>query len=191
VHRYLRPQGKRRPLVVHRIDRDTSGLVLFAKTSRAHTMLKAQFARREPERIYWAVVYGHPDPPSGTWRDFLVWNREALIQMRTHANDPRAKEAISHYRVLEKYETASLIEVRLVTGKRNQIRLQARLRGHTVVGEQRYVFGPAPLRPIEFGRQALHAYRLAFRHPSDGREVSFEAPLPEDFRALLDQLRSR
>jgi len=189
IEDHLRPHGKRRPLVVHRIDRDTSGLVVFAKNTPAQRQLKDQFRRREPERVYWAVVYGHPQPPQGTWRDHLVWDPKALIQKRTSPGDAKGKEAISHYRVVESLPDASLIEVRLETGKRNQIRIQARLRGHTLVGEQRYIFGPESLRPIAFPRQALHAYRLAFHHPADGRPLSFEAPLPADFAGLLTRLR--
>jgi 23S rRNA pseudouridine1911/1915/1917 synthase len=187
---HLRPRGKRKPLVVHRIDRDTSGLVVFARTPRAQRALKDQFRRREPERVYLAIVYGHPHPPAGTWRDHLVWDTKALIQKRTRAGDPAGKEAISQYRVIELLEGAALIEVRLVTGKRNQIRLQARLRGHMLVGEQRYVYGPAALRAIECSRQALHAHRLSFEHPVDGRPLSFEAPLPADLSALVKQLRA-
>jgi 23S rRNA pseudouridine1911/1915/1917 synthase len=187
---YLRTRGKRRPFVVHRIDRDTSGLVVFAKHALAQGRLKEQFRRREAERIYLAVVYGHPQPPRGTWRDYLVWDEQALIQKETHPRDPHGKEAISDYRVLERLAGASLIEVRLHTGKRNQIRLQARLRGHTLIGEQRYVFGPESLRPIPFPRQALHAYRLGFRHPDDARPLRFEAPLPSDLEALVASLRA-
>jgi 23S rRNA pseudouridine1911/1915/1917 synthase len=186
---HLRGHRHRRPFVVHRIDRDTSGLVLFAKTSRAQETLKNQFRRREPERVYLAIVYGHPDPPAGTWRDVLLWDKDSLIQRETHPNDPRGKEAVAHYRVVETLEGTSLIEVRLHTGKRNQIRIQARLRGHTLVGEQRYIYGPDEIRPIDFPRQALHAHRLSFQHPTDGRELKFEAPLPEDFAGLLAQLR--
>ena len=186
---YLRPRGKRRPHVVHRIDRDTSGLVVFAKHARAQERIKEQFRRREAERIYLAIVYGHPEPRAGTWRDHLVWDDEALVQKETHPRDPRGKEAISEYQVLEEFGPASLIEVRLQTGKRNQIRLQARLRGHTLVGERRYVFGPESLRPIAFPRQALHAWRLAFRHPEDETLRRFEAPLPADMETLLATLR--
>ena len=186
---HFRSRGKRRPFVVHRIDRDTSGLVLFAKDARSQAALKAQFLRREPERVYWAVVYGHPDPPRGTWRDHLVWDTKALIQKETHPRDPRASEAISDYRVIETFKDASLIEVRLRTGRRNQIRLQARLRGHTLVGERRYVYGPETIRTIPFERQALHARRLAFLHPIDGRRLEFESPLPPDLTSLLDRLR--
>jgi 23S rRNA pseudouridine1911/1915/1917 synthase len=187
---YLRP-NHRRPFVAHRIDRDTSGLVVFATSPDVQERLKRQFMRHEPERIYRAVVYGHPDPPAGTWRDHLVWDERALIQKATHPRDPRAAEAVCEYRTIEPLGRATLIEVRLQTGKRNQIRLQARLRGHTLVGEQRYVYGPAALRPIEFTRQALHAFRLGFTHPVTGRPMVFEAPLPEDMRALVARLRSR
>lgn len=186
---HLRSRGKRRPFVVHRIDLNTSGVVVFAKDARTQARLKEQFKRREPERVYRAIVYGHPSPPAGTWRDHLVWHPKALIQLETHPRDPRGKEAISDYRVLETFRDTSLIEVQLRTGKRNQIRIQARLRGHTIVGERRYVFGPESLRPIEFPRQALHAYRLAFCHPADGRLLRFEAPLPADLTELMARLR--
>ena len=190
VHQHLRPRGKRRPQIVHRIDRDTSGLVVFAKDPGAQQRLKEQFRRREPERIYLAIVYGHPSPASGTWRDHLLWDQRALIQKQTHPSDPRGKEAISDYRLVERFAEASLIEVRLVTGKRNQIRLQARLRGHTLVGEQRYIYGPEAIRTIDFPRQALHAWRLGFMHPDDGRALRFEAPIPADMEELLRRLRS-
>jgi len=186
---YLRPFGKRRPLVVHRIDQDTSGLVVFAKDAGAQSRLKAQFKRREPDRIYLAVVYGHPSPPEGRWHDHLVWDEKALIQKETHPRDPQAQEAISDYRVRDSYRDTSLLEVRLQSGRRNQIRIQARLRGHTLVGEKRYTFGPESLRPIQFERHALHAWRLAFEHPDDGRRLEFEAAPPADFQALIDRLR--
>ena len=181
--------GKRRPLVVHRIDRDTSGLVVFAKRADARARLKEQFKRHEAERIYLAVVYGHPSPASGSWRDHLVWDQRSLIQKETRSRDPRAKEARSDYRVIETFADASLLEVRLVTGKRNQIRLQACLRGHTLVGERRYVDGPGELRPIAFARQALHAYRLTVKHPINGDAVRLEAPVPPDMADLIKRLR--
>jgi 23S rRNA pseudouridine1911/1915/1917 synthase len=189
IETYLRPAGRRRPLVVHRIDQDSSGLVVFAKDAIAQGRLKAQFKRREPERVYWAVVYGQPDPSSGTWRDRLVWDTTALIQKQTHPRDPQGTDAVCEYRTLEAFTEASLIEVKLETGRRNQIRIQARLRGHTLVGEQRYVYGPDSLRSIPFGRHALHAQRLSFRHPVDHRVLTFEAPTPSDFSDLLVRLR--
>jgi 23S rRNA pseudouridine1911/1915/1917 synthase len=189
IEDHLRPFGKRRPFVVHRIDQDTSGLVVFARDARAQSRLKAQFKRRTPRRLYLAVVYGHPDPPAGTWRNHLVWDEKALIQKETHPRDREATEAISEYQVLESFRDTSLIEVRLQTGRRNQIRIQARLRGHTLVGEKRYTFGPDTLRTIQFERHALHACKLAFDHPTDGRPLEFEAKPPADFLALLDRLR--
>jgi 23S rRNA pseudouridine1911/1915/1917 synthase len=180
---------RRRPFVVHRIDRDTSGLVVFTKDARTQQALKSQFKRREPERVYLAVVYGHPNPPSGTWRDRLVWDQRALIQKETHPHDPLGKDAASDYRTIELFTATSLIEVRLRTGKRNQIRLQARLRGHTLVGETRYTYGPDELRPLKFSRQALHAHRLGFQHPVDDRPVEFESPIPADIEALIVRLR--
>jgi 23S rRNA pseudouridine1911/1915/1917 synthase len=190
IEDHMRSHGKRKPLVVHRIDRDTSGVVLFAKDPRSQAALKQQFRSRTPERVYVAVVYGHPEPAAGVWRDHLVWDTKALIQKATHPRDRRATEAISHYRVVDRFEAASLIEVRLTTGKRNQIRIQARLRGHTLVGEVRYTYGPETLRPIPFKRQALHALRLTFDHPADHKRMTFEAPLPDDMKKLIDHLRA-
>jgi 23S rRNA pseudouridine1911/1915/1917 synthase len=189
VTAYLRPHGKRRPLVVHRIDRDTSGLVVFARDPAAQNRLRLQFKRHTVERVYWAVVYGHPEPPDGTWRDRLVWDEKVLIQKETHPRDPKGMDAVSHYNVLERFRLSSLVEVRLETGKRNQIRIQARLRGHTLVGERRYVYGPDELRPIQFERQALHAHRLVFEHPATGEVLRFEAPIPADMNDLLARLR--
>jgi 23S rRNA pseudouridine1911/1915/1917 synthase len=186
---HLRPKGRRRPLVVHRIDRDTSGLVMFATRPDTQARLKEQFRRHEAERVYLAVVYGVPSPGQGTWRDHMVWDQDALIQKQTHARDPRASDARCDYRLVEAFDGASLIEVSLVTGRRNQIRLQARLRGHTLIGEQRYVYGPETIRTIEFSRQALHAWRLGFMHPQHGRPMKFEAPLPPDMDELIRWLR--
>ena len=189
IENRFRSHGRKRVFPVHRIDQNTSGLVVFAKHTSSQRILKEQFKRREAKRIYWAVVYGKPDPPEGTWRDVLVWDEKALIQKETHPRDPRGQEALSRYTVLETFAEASLIEVTLQTGRRNQIRIQSRLRGHTLVGEDRYIYGPGSLRPIEFGRQALHARRLSIRHPIDGRSLDFEAPLPADFLELLTRLR--
>ena len=183
---YFRPFGKRKPLVVHRIDLDTSGLVVFAKHARAQAQLKAQFKRREPRRVYLAVVYGRPDPPDGSWRDRIAWDDRMLIQKAARGRS--GEEAVTKYRVRESYRGASLLELTLVTGRRNQIRIQARLHGCPLVGEKRYTDDVAPERPIRFERQALHAWQLAFDHPN-GRPLEFEAPLPPDFAALLSRLK--
>jgi 23S rRNA pseudouridine1911/1915/1917 synthase len=182
---HLGPRSRRTPFVVHRIDRDTSGIVVFAKSAAAQRAIKDQFARREPERVYWAIVHGCPRPARGRWRDRLAWDDEVLKQTVTDAKDPNGVEAISDYRVLETFADAALVEVRLHTGKRNQIRIQAAVRGHPLVGERQYAKSAT-----SFPRQALHAHRLAFAHPIDGRPLTFEAPLPDDLATLLRRLRT-
>lgn len=186
-------QRRQRPFVVHRIDQDSSGLVVFAKDASTQRALQDQFRRREPDRLYHAIVHGRVEPAEGTWRNHLVWNTRALVQKETHAGDPRGIESISDYRVIESFDRATLLEVRLRSGRRNQIRVQAHLRGHDLVGERRYVGGRAPndRQAIRFNRQALHAFRLSFKHPVDGRTLAFEAPLPADLVDLLARLRRK
>ena len=140
--------------------------------------------------MYWAVVYGHPEPPAGTWRDRLVWDQKVADPERdASARSQAAWTPSATTRCSSGFGASSLVEVRLETGKRNQIRIQARLRGHTLVGERRYVYGPDELRPIQFERQALHAHRLAFEHPVSGEVLRFEAPIPPDMDDLLTRLR--
>jgi 23S rRNA pseudouridine1911/1915/1917 synthase len=186
---HLRSSKKIEPLVVHRIDRDTSGLVIFAKTPEAQRNLKDQFERRKAERVYLAVVHNHPKPEAGIWRNYLVWDQNQLRQQPAKRHDRNAKEAICRYRTLEKFKGAALIEVSLITGKRNQIRVQASLRGHMLVGEKQYIYDSAPRQRIEFGRQALHAQRLSFKHPLSQRPMSFETAPPDDFQSLIARLR--
>ena len=178
--------------VVHRIDRDTSGLVLFARTADARDALKDQFERRTPSRIYLAVLEGAPAPARGRWEDQLAWDASQLRQRKAHATDARGKEAVAEVEVVERFAAATLVKVSLVTGKRNQIRVQAGLRGHPLLGERQYRFGvPPPQALPRIGRQALHAWRLGFRHPVTGRPVTFTAEPPDDFTRLLAALRSR
>jgi 23S rRNA pseudouridine1911/1915/1917 synthase len=118
----------------------------------------------------------------------IKWDRKLRRFRLANQTDEFPVEAICHYRVLERFEHAALIEARLVTGKRNQIRLQAQAHGHPLVGER--VFTDGAPASVEFHRQALHAYRLSFRHPINHRIVNPEAPLPGDFIQLLDRLRT-
>ena len=188
VARHWRSHG-RRPLVVHRIDRDTSGLVVFAKDPAAWRTLKGQFVRRTPRREYLALVEGTPSPASGEWRDWLRWNRAALRQEPAAPGAARAREAVTRYRVAEAFEACSLLEVQLVSGRQHQIRAQAWLHGHPLLGERIYC-GPSPTAfTAGFPRQALHAWRLGLDHPRTGRAMTFEAPLPTDFERLLEQAR--
>ncbi len=188
----FRSHRTRLPLVVHRIDRDTSGLVMFALNPAARDALVAQFAKRTPERAYLALVWGTPEPDSGTWHDRLSWDEEACLQRSARDDDPAAKDAESAYRIVQRLGRASLLEIRLRTGRQGQIRVQAQLRGHPLVGDRRYrVPGVAGGQVIDFPRQALHAQRLAFAHPQDGRAIECMAPLPEDLRLLVERLRKR
>jgi 23S rRNA pseudouridine1911/1915/1917 synthase len=182
----LRAEGAR-PHVVHRLDRDTSGVVLFARTEAAEDILRARFARHEPERVYLALVQGVPRDPEGTWEDWMAWDRRAHIQRPSRPGEADAVLASASWRRVEILGRCSLLEVRLHTGRRNQIRLHAQLRGHPLVGERLYVDPGSP--PPTFGRQALHAARLSVAHPDDGRILVLESPLPEDLLGLLRRLR--
>ena len=190
---HLRSRVRTRPFVVHRIDRDTSGLVLFALNRTARDALKAQFEARAPERVYRAVVRGQVAPPAGTWRDRLAWDKERLVQKRAHVTEAAGKDAVARYVLVEQFAGAALIEVTLVTGKRNQIRVQAGARGLPLVGERVYTFGAPPPAADEptLGRQALHAAQLSFIHPATGRQVSVSAPLPQDMRQLIARWKTR
>ena len=164
---HLRRRGKRTPLVVHRIDRDTSGLVVFATRPDAQRRLKDQFRRHEPERVYLAVVYGHPSPASGTWRDRLVWDQAALIQKETHPRDPHGKDAISEYRVVERFRER--VAHRSATQDRKTEPDQAAGPASRSYAGRRaavYLWAGRPARRSTSPRQALHAHRLGFRHPA-------------------------
>lgn len=195
LHERFRSHRTRTPLVVHRIDRDTSGLVVFALHPAARDALIAQFARRTPERVYLALVMGTPEPPSGTWRDRLSWDDEACLQRAARDDDAEAKDAESDYRVVQRLGRASLVEVRLRTGRQGQIRVQAQVRGHALVGDRRYRQRPGEAgrgdvtKSLTLPRQALHAQRLAFDHPADQRRVEFMAPMADDMQRLVERLR--
>lgn len=192
LQRYLRVQGDA-VFVVHRIDRDTSGVVLAARTERASKDLRRQFRNHRPTRCYLAVVHGVPDPATGEWSDWMAWEPAKRIQRATKPEAEGAVLAKCRMRTIATYgRYASLIELRLHTGRRNQIRLQAQLRGHPLVGEKLYLpedwHGPSkPLIP----RQALHALFLELDHPDRRKPVRFESPLPDDLQQLLALLRRR
>ena len=189
VCEHVEERSKEKPLIVHRIDRDSSGLVVFAKTQPAREKLKTQFFTRQAQRTYRAVVYGCPKPDKGEWRDFLVWDEEKLVQRSSFAYDREAKEAKCSYEVLNKLKDASYLEVKLLTGKQNQIRAQAALHGHPLVGEKQYISATAKPPVIVFPRQALHAFRLEFAHPINGNILKFEAAVPSDLEGLVKKLR--
>lgn len=182
---YLRPQGKT-PFAAHRIDRDTSGVVLFAKDRATFEALRGQFHARTPERVYLAVLDGRPSPDEGAWSDWMAWDAQRLEQVPANASVPGAVLAEARYRVRsELADGRTVVEVRLVTGRRNQIRVHAMLRGHPLAGERRYLPPDHTQRRAEPPRHALHAWRLVFDHPVTGERISVESPVPPDLRQWM------
>ena len=170
--------------IVHRLDKDTSGLLVVAKNVSAQTNLVKQLAERSMRRVYLALVHGEP-PASGTvdapvGRDARVRTRMAVSQ--------RGKQARTGYRVLERYGRAALVECRLETGRTHQIRVHLQHIHHPLLGDPVYRRG-ARQAPT-FARQALHACELSLVHPRSGRAMSWRAPLPPDMQRLIDELRA-
>ncbi len=179
--------GVARPGIVHRLDKDTSGLMAVAKNDAAHAALSRQLAERSLKRQYWAIVWGVPQPPKGTITGNIgrsPKNRQKMTLLKTGG-----KEAVTHYSVKEIFQAkgkllAALVECRLETGRTHQIRVHLSHRGHPLIGDPLY-----GRTPIAFHRQALHAYRLGLIHPRTGERMQFEAQMPEDMQALLSALK--
>ncbi len=186
--------GVARPGIVHRIDKNTSGLIVAAKTDVAHENLAAQFAAHTVHRRYIAVCAGHPSPAEGTI-DARLGRSDADRKKMTVLpnNSSRGKSAVTHYRTLERLDHAAVIECRLETGRTHQVRVHCASIGHPLLGDPAYGRTPKPLRPLlarlAFARQALHAAELGFRHPVSGEFVQFRSNLPKDMTQLIDQLR--
>lgn len=187
--------GVVRPGIVHRIDKETSGLLVVAKSDKAHEGLARQFADHSIERAYLAVVAGLPVPPSGTVRGHIGRSDHDRKKMAVlHELNKRGKHAVTHYRVVEALGGASLVECRLETGRTHQVRVHMASIGHPLLGDPVYGRTPSRLRPIlhdlRFARQALHAAVLGFIHPVTGESLRFESKLPADMTRLLVELRS-
>ena len=184
--------GVARPGIVHRIDKDTSGLLVVAKSDRAHEGLAAQFADHSIERRYLAVCAGHPAPPEGTISARLGRSDSDRKKMAILPDtSSRGKHAVTHYRTLQKLDGCALIECRLETGRTHQVRVHCASIGHPLVGDPVYGRTPKLLRPLleqlGFARQALHAASLGFRHPVTGEWKQFSSDLPADMQELIDQ----
>ena len=165
----------------HRIDRDTTGIVAFARSEALADALRAQWAKRTPDRVYVAVLEGQLDNDSGTWADWMAWDPAARLQKPARQGDAHAVLAQAHYRVLARPKRATVVEVRLVSGRRNQIRVHAMLRGHPLVGERQYRRGPPP-KGLGARRQLLHAWQLAFEHPLTAERLTIRCDPPGDLR---------
>jgi len=171
-------KGEERIQVVHRLDRETSGVLVFAKNAYAREQLKEQFAAHTVDRVYIAIVEGEMDPEEGTFRSFLRERRD--LKMESVDEHPDAKFAVTHYRTIETNGRYSMLEVTLETGRKNQIRAHVSEAGHPVVGDRMY---GSEVNPI--GRLGLHAKLLGFDHPVTCKHLVFTAPVPKVFRALF------
>ena len=184
--------GVERPGIVHRIDKDTSGLLVVAKTDAAHEGLAKQFADHSITRRYLAVCGRHPNPSSGTISGRIGRSEADRKKMAVLPDDSnRGKHAVTHYKTLKKLADCALIECRLETGRTHQVRVHCASIGHALLGDPVYGRDPAPLRPVlrdlGFSRQALHAAELGFIHPVNGEYVEFSIDLPRDMQELIDE----
>jgi 23S rRNA pseudouridine1911/1915/1917 synthase len=175
---------RQRALIVHRIDRFASGVLLFAKTEADRTALVRQFLAHTPVRQYLAVVRGHLAAKEGTLVHYF--RREGMYQRLTKERDSKAARAELSYSVERSLRSASLLRITLLTGLQNQIRVQFAALGHPVIGDRKYSHAEASERRI--ARVALHAASLQFIHPRSGETVSIECEFPPDFRSLLQAL---
>jgi 23S rRNA pseudouridine1911/1915/1917 synthase len=187
--------GERRPGIVHRLDRDTTGVMVVAKTEEALATLSSMFAARDLDRAYLALAWGVPSPAAGEIEGAI--GRDPRDRKRMALVPAGGRAALTRYQIERVFgASVSLLRLHLATGRTHQIRVHLASRGHPVVGDPLYLRRvpaasrtmqePARSRLLDFPRQALHAATLGFRHPRTGRPLFFETPLPADFRGLLD-----
>lgn len=190
-----------RPGIVHRLDKDTSGILVVAKNDETHRKLSDYFRTKDIERTYWAIIWGTPDEKEGTITGDIGRNPSDRKKM-TVVPDGEGKHAVTHYKVLEYFDHLTLVEAKLETGRTHQIRVHFANERHWVFGDQKY--GGDSVRYgsntgsrkqmfnnlfASLQRQCLHAKTLGFEHPTTGEFVQFDSPLPEDFQHVLDMLR--
>lgn len=192
-----------RPGLVHRIDKDTSGLLVIAKTEQAMTHLAQQFFDKTTEREYMALVWGTLEDEEGTIEGHIGRNPKNRLQMQVFPEGEQGREAVTHYKVLERLGYVTLVSCRLETGRTHQIRAHMKYIGHPLFNDARYG-GDRILKGTTFTkykqfvenafrllpRQALHARTLGFRHPVSGQQMHFEAPVPEDMQACIEKWRA-
>ncbi len=172
---------RQRVFIVHRIDRFTSGVLLFAKTERDREILVRQFLDHKPVREYLAVVRGHLKSPEGLLAHYF--KREGMVQRLRPEGDPGATRAELTYKVERELKAASVVRASLITGLQNQIRVQFAALGHPVVGDRKYF--PREAAEKRISRVALHAAHLEVQHPRTGRAITIDCPPPADFRNLV------
>jgi len=179
--------GEKRPGIVHRLDRDTTGVMVVAKNEKTMRALTSQFKLRETTKEYLALVWGHLNPPAGRTETLIGRNPHDRKKMCTKPTVGRT--AITHYETIKIFADTSLLRIRIETGRTHQIRVHMAFLGHSIVGDPQYGRPrrdslPVPVPP----RQMLHAAKLSFTHPATEKKLVFEAPLPQDMRELLDHM---
>lgn len=190
--------AERRPGIVHRLDKDTSGILVVAKNSRAHHDLSGQFKARSIKKHYLALIHGAPQAASG--QVDLPVGRHPVDRKKMSTLGHRGRDALTLWQVRERLPGVALLEIELKTGRTHQIRVHCLAMGHPIVGDQVYAQRGALKRIADSNpalhqvlkkakRQMLHAYRISFKHPVDERWLTFESPLPEDMSAILEALR--
>jgi 23S rRNA pseudouridine1911/1915/1917 synthase len=170
-----------RPGIVHRLDRDTSGLLVVSRSDDVHAKLQRALQRREIEREYIALVQGRPPARSGTIEAPI--GRDARVRTRMAVGGAHARDARTHFELDKALATTSLLRLRLETGRTHQIRVHLQAIGHPVVGDPEYGSGD----PLGLDRQFLHAARLAFAHPISGEPIEVRSSLPDDLQAALER----
>jgi 23S rRNA pseudouridine1911/1915/1917 synthase len=191
--------GERRPGIVHRLDKDTSGLMVVAKTEPVHTALSAAFAARDIERQYQAICWGLPNPAAGAIRGDI--GRDPRDRKRMAVVTRNGKAALTNYHLIRNFgAAAALLSCKLATGRTHQIRVHLAHAGHPLVGDPVYLkrrpaaamslAEPARRAALDFPRQALHAETLGFLHPATGEALHFQAPPPDDFLQLIHTLET-
>lgn len=173
-----------RPGIVHRIDKDTSGLLMIAKNDKAHNCLAKQLAEHSSTRVYRAIVYNNFSEDEGTINKPI--GRDPKNRLKQAVTSTNSKRAVTHYKVLERFGKFTLIEARLETGRTHQIRVHMAYMKHPLLGDM--VYGPKK-KVLGVDTQMLHAKVLGFKHPTTGEYMEFESPLPEEFEAVLKKLR--
>lgn len=176
--------GEMRPGIVHRLDKDTSGLILIAKNDRAHAALSEQFKERSMEKHYRAVAFGHFPEESGLIDAPIARHP---VDRKKMAVVPDGKPSQTEWKTLEQLKSATYLDVHLLTGRTHQIRVHMHSIGHPLLGDR--IYAPNLKTSVHIPRLMLHAYSLAFTHPTTGERMTLCAPLPEKFEATLEKLR--
>jgi len=180
--------GTLRPGIVHRLDKDSSGVLIAAKNDETLQGLAQQFKQRRVQKEYLALVWGHPEPESGTI-DTLV-GRSATDRKKMSARPPRGRRAVTHYESIERLPDTALLRVVIETGRTHQIRVHLAHRGHPIVGDRQYGRTRKRALPHVPTRQMLHAHKLALRHPQRAITLELVAPLPRDMQDVIRALRA-